>query len=103
MTGAFEPPPVVHTLWALAVALTYLVFIPRTVYLLHAVWRASRSIEFYAREALAAAAGIAGNTSNIPALDATISVAGRLNAAAGPVAAKLETVADVLEQRAGRS
>ena len=101
MSETFEAPGAVYTLWGVALALTYVVFIPRTVYLLHAIWRASRSIEFYAREALEAAGGIAGNTRHVPALDDTIAVATRLNATAGSVAGKLGTVADVLEQRAG--
>ena len=44
--------------------------------------------------------GIARNTAQIPALDATIATATEVLAAAGAVAGKLDTVATVLEQRA---
>jgi hypothetical protein len=46
-----------------------------------------------------AAAGIARNTANIRALDATIEVATDMLGATGAVARKLDTVAGVLEQR----
>jgi hypothetical protein len=48
---------------------------------------------------LQAAAGIARNTANIRALDATISVAGELLGSAGALERKLDTVATVLEER----
>jgi hypothetical protein len=48
---------------------------------------------------LQAAAGIARNTANIRALDATISVAGEMLGSAGAVERKLDTVATVLEER----
>ena len=48
---------------------------------------------------LQAAAGIARNTANITALDATIGVASDMLGAAGAVERKLDTVATVLEER----
>ena len=92
-------PPLVFTLWRIALAVTFVVFIPLAVYLLHSTYRAARSIDSYAREALAAAAAIAGNTKSIPALDATIGTATEILAAAEAVEAKLGTIADVLGQR----
>ena len=92
-------PPAIFTLWGIALLVTFVVFIPLAVYLLHATYRAARSIDLYARETLVAAAGIAGNTKNIPALDATIGTATEILAAAEAVEAKLDTIASVLEQR----
>ena len=75
-------------------------FVPLSVYLLHRTYVAARSIRRYADEALTAAAGIAGNTKHIPALDTTIAVAGPMIAVAGQISAKLDTAATVLAQRA---
>ncbi len=47
-----------------------------------------------------AAKGIAGNTANVKALDATIATAGGMLESAGEVAKKLDTIANVLAQRA---
>lgn len=93
-------PPLVFTLWRLALVLAYLVFIPLAVYLLHRLLRTARSIQSYAEEALLAAAGIAGNTRNIPALDATITTATEILEAASSVDNKLASIADVMAQRA---
>lgn len=89
----------VHVIWGIGLAVTLIVFVPLAVTLLHRTWRAARSIQRYAAEALVAAAGIAGNTANIGALDATIDVARDILGAAGAVERKLDTVASVLEQR----
>jgi hypothetical protein len=93
-------PPAVFTIWAWGLGLTLVVFVPLSVYLLHRLWLTARSIQLYAREALEAAGGIAGNTVHIPALDATIGVASEMLATAGPVAEKLDTIASVMEARA---
>ena len=92
-------PPAVFTVWTIGLGLTLLVFVPLAVYWLHALWRSARSIQIYARDALAAAGGIAGNTVNIPALGATIAVATEILQAAGEVNAKTATIADVLAAR----
>ena len=89
------------TIWWTGLILTLVVFVPLAVYLLHRTWRAARSIQSYAREALTAAAGIAGNTQHIPALDATLSTAGQMLATAVEVDKKLATIATVMAQRAG--
>lgn len=93
-------PPAVFAIWWTGLILTLVLFVPMAVYLLHRTWIAARSIRQYADEALAAAAGIAGNTQHIPALDATIGVAGDMLGAAGQVVQKLDTIATVLEARA---
>lgn len=93
-------PDSVYTIWWIGLILTLVVFVPLSVYLLHRTWVAARSIQRYAADALTAAAGIAGNTQHIPALDATISVAGSMLGAAGGIVTKLDTAATVLAQRA---
>ncbi len=100
--SATEPlfPPAVYTIWWIGLILTLVVLVPWAVYLLHRTWRAARSIQRYAVDALAAAAGIAGNTRNVAALDTTIAVAGEMLGAAGRVVAKLDAVATVLAARA---
>lgn len=94
-------PPAVFTIWWAGLIVTLVLFVPLAVYLLHRTWLAARSIRRYAAEALTAAAGIAGNTQHIPALDATIEVASDMLGAAGQVVAKLDTIATVVETRAG--
>ena len=69
-------PDAVYTIWWAGLIVTLVVFVPLAVYLLHRTWRAARSIQRYAAETLQAAGGIARNTANIAALDATIGVAG---------------------------
>ena len=93
-------PPAVYAIWWAGLLATLAVFVPLTVYLLHRIWRAARSIQRYAAETVRAAGGIARNTANIPALDTTIGVAGDILAAARAVEAKLDTVATALERRA---
>ncbi len=97
-------PPVfshaVYTIWWTGLILTLALFVPLSVYLLHRTWIAARAIRRYAAETLQAAAGIAGNTANIVALDATIGVATQILANAGAAAGKLGTVANVMEERA---
>jgi hypothetical protein len=91
----------VYAIWGVTLAVTLVVFIPLAVYLLHRAWRAARSIERYAADALVAARGIAGNTPHIAHLDTTIAVGGELLEAAGAAERKLDTVARVLAGRAG--
>lgn len=93
-------PHAVYTIWWSGLILTLVVFVPLAVYLLHRTWVAARSIRRYADEALAAAAGVAGNTQHIPALDTTIGVAGAMLGVAGAIVTKLDTAATVLAQRA---
>lgn len=88
-------------IWWVGLVVTAVVFVPLAVYLLHTTFRAALSTRAYAREALAAAAGIAGNTRHIPALDATLATAKQVLGTAVEVDEKLATIANVLAQRAG--
>lgn len=92
-------PSAMYIIWWIGLIVTLAVFVPASVYLLHRTWLASLSIKQYAREALTAAAGIAGNTKYIPALDNTIAVAGSMLDVAGGIVNKLDTAATVLAQR----
>lgn len=94
-------PDAVFTIWWIGLILTLVLFVPLAVYLLHRTWRAARSIQLYAAEALEAAAGIVANTAHIPALNDTIGVATEMYELAGAVESKLDTTATVLSRRAG--
>ncbi|HXG54874.1 MAG TPA: hypothetical protein VNJ03_05795 [Vicinamibacterales bacterium] len=100
MTNDSMFPPMVFTLWKIGLAVTLLVFVPLSVWLLHRLWRAAQSIQIYAREALAAAAGIAGNTGHIGALDDTIGVASTILGTAGAIEQKLGAATGILAKRA---
>ena len=100
MTNEPVFPPLVFTIWKIGLAITLIVFVPLSVVLLHRLWCAARSIQTYAREALTAAAGIAGNTAQIGALDDTISVASSMLGTAGAIEQKLGAAAGILAQRA---
>ena len=100
MTNEPVFPPLVFTIWTIGLAVTLVVFVPLSVVLLHRLWRAARSIQIYAREALTAAAGIAGNTRHIGALDDTIAVASSILGAAGGIEQKLGAATGVLAKRA---
>ena len=93
-------PQAVYTLWWVALILTLVLFVPLAVYYLNRTFIAALAIKRNAADALAAAAGIAGATQHITALDDTIGVAGSILSTAGSVAGKLGTIADVLEERA---
>jgi type IV secretory pathway TraG/TraD family ATPase VirD4 len=93
-------PPLVFTIWTIGLVVTLLVFVPLAVVLLHRLWRAARSIQIYAREALVAAGGIAGNTAQIAALDDTISVASQILSTATGIDQKLGAAAGILARRA---
>ena len=93
-------PAAVYTIWWIGLIVTLVVFVPLSVWLLHRTWVAAKSIQRYADEALTAAAGIAGNTQHIPALDSTIAVGVSMVQVGGQIAAKLDAAAGVLAQRA---
>ena len=94
-------PPAVYAIWWAGLIVTLVIFVPLAVYLLHRTWRSARSIQRYAAETLQAAGGIARNTAKLKALDTTIEVAAEMLTSAGAVERKLNTVASVLEERAG--
>ena len=93
-------PASVYVIWWTGLIVTLVIFVPLSVYLLHRTFVASRSIRRYADDALTAAAGIAGNTKYIPALDSTIAVGSAMVGVAGQIVTKLDTAATVLAQRA---
>lgn len=95
-------PEIVLTLWQVTVVLALVVFVPLSVYMLHSLWRAAVSIRGYSRASLAAARAIEANTAALPAANATIGVATELLSAADAVARKLDTIATLMEGRAGR-
>lgn len=99
-TSAQLMPDAVYAIWWAGLILTLVVFVPLSVYLLHRTWLAARAIRRNADEALTAAAGIAGNTQQIPALDATIAVGTAMVGVAGEISSKLDTAATVLAARA---
>ena len=92
-------PQAVYTIWWIGLIVTLVVFVPLSVFLLHRTYVAARSIRHYADEALTAAAGIAGNTKYIPALDSTIAVGSAMVGVAGEISQKLDTAATVLASR----
>ena len=92
----------VFTLWMVTVGLALVVFVPLSVYMLASLLRTARSIQWYAREAVAPAQAIASHTAAVSALDDTITVATDILAAAEAVAGKLDAMASVIEQRAAR-
>src|SRR5258705_5030882 len=93
-------PQAVYAIWWAGLIVTLVVFVPLAVYSLHRTWRSARSIQRYAAETLQAAAGIARNTANVKALDATIGVATEMLGGAGAIEKKLSTIASVLQERA---
>jgi len=92
-------PHAVYTIWWIGLIVTLVVFVPLSVFLLQRTYVAARSIRHYADEALTAAAGIAGNTKHIPALDSTIAVGSAMVGVAGAISQKLDTAATVLASR----
>ena len=91
-------PTVVYTLWGVMLVVAIVLVLPVTVYLLHRLLRAARSIQRYTAEALAAGVGIARHTVAVSALDQTVTLGGELGAVAGSIrrhAAAIEkTLAD---------
>jgi hypothetical protein len=102
MSGTVVIPDAVYVIWWIGLVLTLVVFVPLAVYSLHRTWQSARSIQRYAAETLQAAAGIARNTANVKALDATIGVATEMLGGAGAIEKKLSTIATVLQERASR-
>ena len=92
-------PNAVYTIWWIGLIVTLVIFVPLSVFLLQRTYVAARSIRHYADEALTAAAGIAGNTRYIPALDSTIAVGSAMVGVAGEISQKLDTAATVLASR----
>ncbi len=91
--------PALFKIWWIGLIVTLVIFVPLSVYLLHRAFIAARSIRRYAADALTAAAGIAGNTQHVPALNSTIAVGVAMIGVAGEISQKLDTAATVLKSR----
>lgn len=102
MTSEPMFPPALFVIWWTGLVVTLVVFVPLSVVLLHRLWRTARSIQLYARDALAAAGGIAANTAHIGALDQTIDLAGGMLNAASSIEQKLGAATGILARRAQR-
>lgn len=77
--------PIVAGIWWVMLAATLLVVVPIVLALLSRALAAARFIERYTAEILDSGGGIARNTSHVPALQETISVAGSLLAGAASI------------------
>jgi len=93
-------PEIVYILWWITLVVAVVVILPLAVYLLHRTLRAARQIERYAATALTAGVGIAGNTANIAALDATIAVATGILGSAHDIEEHTGAIEEVLGARA---
>lgn len=86
-------------IWWVTLMVAVVVVLPLAWYLLHRVLLAARNIERYAREALAAGAGIAGNTGAVSALETTIAVATQVLEGAGAIARSANTIEGALSHK----
>jgi hypothetical protein len=97
-----EVPVIVYVLWWATLVVAVVVVLPLAVYLLHRALMAARQIEQYAAKSLEAGLGIAGNTANIEALEATISTATEILSTSGNIKEHTGTIEEVLAGRAGK-
>ena len=93
-------PEIVYVLWWITLVVAVVVILPLAVYLLHRTLLAARQIEQYAATALTAGVGIAGNTANISALNATIAVATDILGSATAIEEHTGAIEQVLGARA---
>jgi hypothetical protein len=85
----------VYWIWCATLAIITFVVVPLALYLLNRTLKAARAIERYARESLTAGAGIATNTSAIPALEQTVATAGSLVEASKLLRARAEEIGGI--------
>jgi hypothetical protein len=95
-----KAPGTVYVIWWAMALVALVIVVPLTVYLLHRLGQAARSIERYTADALAAGLGIAGNTAAISALDQTVRLGGELGAAAASIRQHSAAVETTLAGRA---
>ena len=95
-----DAPEMVFILWWATLIVAVVVILPLAVYLLHRTFLAARQIERYAATTLTAGVGIAGNTANIAALNATIEVATDILGSAHAIEEHTGTIESVLGARA---
>lgn len=97
---SFTLPTAVYIVWAGMLLATLLIVVPLVIILLQRTLSSALYIRRYFAEMLAAGAGIAENTSSIPALQDTIAVAGSMLETAGKLDEHSGTIAEVLATRA---
>ena len=95
-------PTPVYIIWGGTLLIVLIVIVPLAVGLLHRTLNAAWSIRRYMAEMLASGAGIANNTSSIPALNDTITVAGDMVNTAKKLEDHTSAIAEVLSQRANQ-
>jgi len=95
-------PMPVYLIWGGTLLIVLIVIVPLAVGLLHRTLTAAWSIRRYMSEMLESGVGIANNTSSIPALNDTISVAGDMVNTAKNLEDHSSAIAEVLSQRASQ-
>ena len=100
MDLAMTLPTPVYVIWWTVLLVILVVIVPLAVALLHRTLRAALQIRRYLAEMLDAGVGIAKNTSSVPALKETLSVAGSMVQVAENLQPHSGTIAQVLAQRA---
>ena len=90
------------TIWIAALTIVGLVIVPVAVHYLRRALKAARAIERYLADMLDAGVAIAGHTSAVPALDATIGAAVTMKPVASNIEAKTGLVATLLAGRAAQ-
>ncbi len=104
MIPAFQEPSgipdLVFWIWGITLAVAIFVILPLVVYLLNRTWLAARHIEEYLAEMRDASTGIAKNTSNVKALDDTITVATQILGTADSINNHAATIETTLASRA---
>lgn len=97
-----DVPTAVIVIWWVTLVLATFVILPLVAYLLHRALQAAKRIDENAAAVLEAGLGIAGNTANIEALDATIDTATRISQTATEIETHTGQIASVLGGRAER-
>lgn len=95
-----DVPGAVYAIWWAMLAVSGLVVVPVALTLLHRLWRATRSIERYTAEALAAGRGIAANTAGIVMLGETARLGSELGGVAGSIRRHAAAIEKALADRA---
>ena len=89
----------IETIWIVTLAVIVLIVTPYVLYLCWRLVRGAHNIERHFAITLAAAAGVAGSTSHVKALEDTISVAGGMLATAADLNAHSGAIEGLLVSR----
>ncbi len=95
-------PEAVYVIWWVVLAVVVVVIVPLAITLLWRALRAANAIRRYLDDMLEAGVGIAGHTAAIPALDATLQVAGGMLESAESIRTRTGTIATVFADRAAQ-